>query len=876
MEAGLSSGPRALGAGDLCTTPAVLDLMAHEFPERVALIGGTRRLTFRQLRAEVRRAAAGLIDRGVDSGDRVAIWQPNSWHWVVACLAIHYAGATVVPLNTRYTAREAGDILGRVGARLLIAADRFAGVDRLAGIDRRTLPALKHIIRISSNDSDIDVDESWNALLVASEAALGQVDTRAGSVRADDVSDIVFTSGTTGRGKGVLCSHRQSLSATAAVWSVSGGLNGDDRYLCVNPFFHTFGFRFGIVACLQAGATLIPEPAFDPEVAMARISDHRVTVFPGPPTVYQMLLDHPGRERYDLSSWRLAVTGSTVLPRILIERMQTDLNVGTVVTGYGLTEASGYGTTTRPSDDAVTVATTVGRPIPGFELCINEPDGSGVGEVLLRGPNVMLGYLDDPVATAEAVDARGWLHTGDLGTVDERGNLRIVGRLKDMYVCGGLNVYSAEVEQVLAGLAGVVEVAVVGVPDAKMGEVGRAFIVGRDDARLDGNVVKDYARTHLADFKVPRSVFFVDELPRTASGKVLKSDLRDRACLTDPVVPLGSGGPPAGMAEAWVADAWQTLLDIDRPGRLDRFTDLGGDSVSAMEFCRMLDLEFGFRISVDRFAALQTISALVTELQPGSGRGREFVVRLRSDGCGPICVVIPGLGGNTWTYARLAAAVSGPCDVLAVSLIDVGVGGGIRSAIRSAVHAALEKEAPAGRPIVVMGFSFGALIAADLACWLGHRGVTVDSLLLLDPKPLDSARLRRRPLAVIKDAVRPAFRTLKRALDFSRSAAAKGLEAEIGTVSRKLVTAYLDGSIRLPHVAVACVRSRELINEQGSATTLFSTPIEAIDTEVVELGHNDLVSRRSGIAQIAGWLDRHLMRCSSAAVLPPAPAQQLG
>ncbi len=298
-------------------------------------------------------------------------------------------------------------------------------------------------------------------------------------MKPEDVSDILFTSGTTGRSKGALCAHRQSLAGSAA-WAACGQITSEDRYLCINPFFHNFGYKAGILACLQTGATLIPQLTFDPEQAMAAVADHRITVLPGPPTIYQTLLDHNKRGNYDLSSLRFAVTGAAVVPVVLIERMQTELDIDIVLTAYGLTEANGFGTMCRADDDAVTVATTCGRPIADFELRIGEHD-----EVLLRGPNVMLGYLDDPEATAAAIDSDGWLHTGDVGRVDDAGNLKITDRLKDMYICGGFNVYPAEVEQVLARLDGVVESAVIGVPDERLGEVGKAFIVthARRDAR---------------------------------------------------------------------------------------------------------------------------------------------------------------------------------------------------------------------------------------------------------------------------------------------------------------------------------------------------------------------------------------------------------
>jgi acyl-CoA synthetase (AMP-forming)/AMP-acid ligase II len=368
-------------------------------------------------------------------------------------------------------------------------------------------------------------DGTWDEF-VSNGTDLAAVDARVATLTPDDVSDVLFTSGTTGRSKGVLCAHRQSLDAPAA-WAACGELTSDDRYLCINPFFHNFGYKAGILACLQTGATLIPQVTFDPEEAMRAVQLQRITVLPGPPTIYQTLLDHPRRGDYDLSSLRFAVTGAAVVPVVLIERMQTELDIDIVLTAYGLTEASGFGTMCRSDDDAVTVATTCGRPIADFELRIDARDGADAGEVLLRGPNVMLGYLDDPEATAAAIDGDGWLHTGDVGTVDAGGNLRITDRLKDMYICGGFNVYPAEIEQVLARLDGVADSAVIGVPDDRLGEVGKAFVVVRADARLDEASVIAYTRKHLANFKTPRSVTFLDVLPRNPGGKVLKPVLRE-------------------------------------------------------------------------------------------------------------------------------------------------------------------------------------------------------------------------------------------------------------------------------------------------------------------------------------------------------------
>jgi acyl-CoA synthetase (AMP-forming)/AMP-acid ligase II len=410
-----------------------------------------------------------MIDLGIQVGDRVAIWSPNTWHWVVAALATHYAGAVVVPLNTRYTAGEAADILARTEAPLLIAAGEFLGAVRTTGLDRAALPPCARSCGCPSTPRTAPGTSSSPGR-PGRPAGRGRCPCRGGLPRRRLRHPVHL--GHDRAQQGVRCAHRQSLDASAA-WAECGQVSSADRYLCINPFFHNFGYKAGILACLQTGATLYPMLTFDPEQTLKAVAEHEITVLPGPPTIYQTLLDHPRRAEYDLTSLRFAVTGAAVVPVVLIERMQSELDIDIVLTAYGLTEAAGFGTMCRAEDDAVTVATTCGRPIADFELRLDDN-----GEVLLRGPNVMLGYLDDPAATAAAIDADGWLHTGDIGKLDAAGNLTITDRLKDMYICGGFNVYPAEIEQVLARLDGVCRVR--GdrcVPDERLGEVGKAFIV---------------------------------------------------------------------------------------------------------------------------------------------------------------------------------------------------------------------------------------------------------------------------------------------------------------------------------------------------------------------------------------------------------------
>ena len=293
-----------------------------------------------------------------------------------------------------------------------------------------------------------------------------------------------------------------------------------------------FGLKAGILAAVSAGAAMIPEPVFDVDRVLARVADERVTVLPGAPTLYQSILDHPDRDRYDLSTLRVAVTGAADIPVELIRRVDAELPFAVVITGYGLTEG-GTAAATSPGDDVETIATTVGRPRPGFELRIVDGQGRDVdagqpGEILLRSPSIMSHYLDDPEATAQALSADGWLGTGDLGMVDPAGCLRIVGRSKDMFIVGGFNAYPAEIEHGLLQHPDIIQAAVIGIPDVRLGEVGMAFVVARPGARVTGTDIIGWCRDRMANYKAPRAVEFVDDLPRNATGKVVKDELRLR------------------------------------------------------------------------------------------------------------------------------------------------------------------------------------------------------------------------------------------------------------------------------------------------------------------------------------------------------------
>jgi acyl-CoA synthetase (AMP-forming)/AMP-acid ligase II len=508
--------------------PDLMRSAAERFGEREAVVDGDVRMSFSALAASVDQAARAVMAAGVQRGDRVAIWAPNCWEWIVVALAVHGAGGVLVPINTRFKGREAGYILERSGANLLFTVSVFLDTDyvqllRAEGVD------VERIVILRGNAPSGTV--SWAEFILGSDqVSMADLNKRNASIGADDLSDIMFTSGTTGKPKGVMATHRQTLHVFE-VWSRIVGLTEGDRYLIVNPFFHTFGYKAGFIACLMRGATIIPHAVFDVPAVLQRIRDERVSVLPGPPTLYQSILNVD--DRGDLSSLRLAVTGAAVVPVELIKRMRAELTFETILTAYGLTESTGVVTMCRPDDDAETIANTSGRAIPDVEVRVVNDENTELpsgepGEIVVRGYNVMRGYFEDPEATAETIDADGWLHTGDIGVMDERGYVRITDRKKDMFIVGGFNAYPAEIESELVTHPAVSQAAVVGIPDERLGEVGCAFVVPRSGASIDTDELMSWARDRMANYKVPRRVEVVESLPLNASGKVLKYELRER------------------------------------------------------------------------------------------------------------------------------------------------------------------------------------------------------------------------------------------------------------------------------------------------------------------------------------------------------------
>lgn len=473
------------------TIPEMVLSVGDRFEDAEAIADGPLRLTFAELAERVRCAAGAFAGAGIEKGDRAAIWAPNSAEWIIAAFGLLTAGGVLVPVNTRFKAAEADDVIRRSGAKMVLIEKGFLGLDF-------TAPPGVPVIDLKSD-------------------FLGAGSPMQRTVDGDDIADIIFTSGTTGRPKGVMMSHQQNLRLYAE-WCDLADLRQGDRYLMVNPFFHTFGYKAGCIAACIRGATMFPVRVFDVDAVLELIEAERITMLPGPPTLYQSLLDAASGR--DLSSLRAAVTGAADIPVDLIRRIRSELPFQSIMTGYGLTEA-GTVTASRRGDSFEDIATTAGVACEDVELRIADD-----GEVLVRGYNVMAGYLDDPQATAEAIDAQGWLHTGDAGTIDDAGRLRIVGRKKDMFIVGGFNAYPAEIEGFLREHPAVAQVAVIGVPDERLGQVGKAFVVKEAaHGQISESDLITWSRDRMAGFKAPRYVSFVDRLPLNATGKVDKARL---------------------------------------------------------------------------------------------------------------------------------------------------------------------------------------------------------------------------------------------------------------------------------------------------------------------------------------------------------------
>jgi HIP---CoA ligase len=507
---------------DYRSIPNVVRESAARHGAHPALVEGDRRWSYAEVCDAMMSVARAFRSGGIEPGDRVAIWAPNCAEWIFAALGALSVGGVLVPLNTRLRGEEAAEILARSGARCLVSMRAPSGADglELLGQVASDLPAMEDVIVVGSRSPGGPSARTWEAFLADGEQTTNaEVDGLIDGLGPEDLSDIMFTSGTTGRAKGVMLTHGGSLRCHGLLSDIVG-LGPTDRFLVVPPFSHTFGYKAGWMAAFMHG-----------EATLRLIERSRISVLHGPPTLFRDLIDHPRRDEFDLSSLRATIPSAANVPPSLIEELREVLGFQTIISCYGFTEAHSAVTANTREDRDEDVSGTVGRPLPGIEVQVADEQGIEVergrpGEVLVRGFNRMVGYWDDPDATAKAIDPQGWIHSGDVGVMDDRGFLRITDRIKDLYIVGGFNVYPAEVERVLLAHDAVRDVAVVGRGDARLGEVGAAFVVLRPGTSPSPEDLIAWARTRLANYKVPRSVHFLDALPRNASMKVVKGDLR--------------------------------------------------------------------------------------------------------------------------------------------------------------------------------------------------------------------------------------------------------------------------------------------------------------------------------------------------------------
>jgi acyl-CoA synthetase (AMP-forming)/AMP-acid ligase II len=517
--------------GTRVTYPQLIARNAVKFRDRELVVDSTERFTFGQFEAAMTRSARAAIAAGVRPGDRVVLWAPNSARWLVAAMGSSAAGAVIVPMNTRFKGVEAVAALNRVRPRLLFTTRDFLGTDypailRAAADGPLTVQIV--VLDAAADDGDLD----WDQFLAAGEAVPPEeaIATR-DSIPADSPSDIILTSGTTGEPKGVVTAHAQNVLAwTRYVRHLK--LADGERTNATLPFFHNFGLKAGFLISVLLGGACICDATFDPGRLARTIEQERVSYLPGTPTMFAALLDIRAREGSGLQSLRRCLVAGAMVPVELVARIKQELGIE-VFTGYGLSEVAGGVSLTPPGATPERVAEWAGSIVEGIEIRVVDEDGADLpngepGEILVRSDCTMVGYLHDTAATKATVDGAGWLHTGDIGVVDDEEYVKIVDRKKEMFIVGGFNAYPAEIEGLLLGQGSIARVAVVAMPDERLGEVGVAFVVPSPGAALDAEDVRTWARENMSNYKVPRKVFVVDTLPLNASLKVVKGELRER------------------------------------------------------------------------------------------------------------------------------------------------------------------------------------------------------------------------------------------------------------------------------------------------------------------------------------------------------------
>ncbi len=512
---------------------------ADRFADQVAVIDSETELTYAALRSAAHATAKGLVAAGIGRGDLVACWAPNSWRWVVMVHAVWLVGGIIVPISSRLKILEAGPILERTQATILFTVAECAGIRFIDSVRHAYgarldgLPALSRLVRL-----DIDYTSSGEGIGFADFAASGgaigdaQLDQAIADVRGDDICEIIFTSGTTGTPKGVQLTHSQLMRSYWA-WSGIGGLGQGDNYLVITPFSHGFGLNAGVIASALRGMCMVLLDIFEPARALELIRRHRVNVMGGPPNLFARLMDLPGVAENPPDSLRVAFLGAASVPVEILRRAGSVLGIRRVINAYGLMEACVV-SMTRADDPQGVISTTTGRALPDVEVRIVDDAGADVapgqaGEILVRGYGIMKGYWQDAAQTRASLSEDGWFHTGDIGTRDTAGNISIVDRKKDMFICSGFNAYPAEIEDLLLRMGGLSAVSVVGVPDPVRGEVPVAFVVPAAGKAIDPDAVISWAKRNLAGYKAPRQVHIRQSLPLNGNGKVMKDVLRREA-----------------------------------------------------------------------------------------------------------------------------------------------------------------------------------------------------------------------------------------------------------------------------------------------------------------------------------------------------------
>lgn len=532
----------------------VLDETAAAFPDREAVVFEHQRMSYSELKSAVDRFARALMAVGVGYGDQVAVWMTGCPEWVIAQFAIYKVGARLVPLNTQFKPGEVQFILAHSDATILILQDTFLNgsipalnmlrqiCPELDGatpgaLRSENLPRLRNVICVGGRSCPgvLGWDDALTCELAVSDAELARAQT---AVKGEDICQIMYTSGTTGAPKGAMVAHRTNQCGLTMLGK-RVHMSSSDTILAALPLFTNFGCMLSVAVAVSYGARIVIQATFNPEQSLRLIEREHVTVLLGTPTMFIMLHQHPKFAQFDIRSLRSGIIGGAPAPVSVIEAMVDRLGLEEVLCGYGLVEGGGVSSATLERDTLKHIATTVGRPMPFCEVSIiDAATGRAAvpgepGEVCVRErfrfSHHFKTYYKDPIRTAGTIDPDGWLHTGDLGRIDGEGYLVITGRLKDMYICGGFNVYPAEMENVLHAHPGIKQAAIIGVPDARLGEVGMAFVVPNEGVAVTADAVIQFCLERMANIKVPRFVHFLDQLPLTATGKVQKFALKEMA-----------------------------------------------------------------------------------------------------------------------------------------------------------------------------------------------------------------------------------------------------------------------------------------------------------------------------------------------------------